>query len=135
MSNTPKPINNVPKPVYIGAERGQITLVPGTIVKGIAYYDVETPCMYVGFRKGKRTPDSADASISKLTFVSTTQLLPIYPKWRYPVPNPSNPRFPFLLRETRYYMLPDLPYERFADLNEIESVDATPLAQRTDLFE
>jgi hypothetical protein len=127
-------VHNSPKPVYIKAEQGQMTLVPGTIVTGIPYYEADTPCMYVGFRKGKLTPNSAAATISRLSFVSTTKLLPILEKWKYPVPNPDNPRFPFTLTETRYYLLPDLPHERFAYLNESTLVDATPLAQRRDLF-
>jgi hypothetical protein len=111
-----------------------VQLVPGNLVKGIAYYGAETVCMYVGFRKGEHSEKNAVAGISALAFVSTTQLLPIYDKWPYPVPNPSGSKFPFTLKETRFYKLPNLPYTRFDDLNEIEILDATPLAKRTDLF-
>ena len=124
-------MNNTPKPVYIGAERGQITLNPGTIVKGIPYYGMDTPCMYIGFRKGKRTTNNAVPSITALAFVSIEKILPHLTKWYYRDPTSGNR---MRVQETRFYLLPDLPYDRFMDLNEIELVDSTPLAQRTDLF-
>lgn len=130
-----EPFENAKNIAHFRKETSEaIQLVPGYLVKGVAYYGVETVCMYVGFRKGESSEKNTIGGISALAFISTTQLLPIHDKWPYPVPNPSGSKFPFTLTETRFYKLPNLPYKLFNDLNDIEIIDTIPLAKRTDLF-